>query len=44
MAEPEPQPTAFGKLFEGFDYEAYYAQHPGNREYDFGRPVGREGF
>ena len=32
------------KLFDGFDLDAYYDKHQGNKEYDFGKPMGREIF
>ena len=32
------------KLFDGFDFNAYYDEHQGNKEYDFGEPMGREIF
>lgn len=34
----------FEKLFDGFDLDAYYSKHQGNKEYDFGKPMGREIF
>lgn len=34
----------FEKLFDGFDIDAYYDKHQGNKEYDFGKPMGQEIF
>ena len=34
----------FENLFDGFDFNAYYDKHQGNKEYDFGEPMGREIF
>lgn len=32
----------FEKLFADFDLEKYYRDHAGNKEYDWGKPVGQE--
>ena len=41
------EPVTIDKLFEGFDYEKYWAdwdkEHPNqSKEVDFGKPVGKE--
>lgn len=41
------EPVTIDKLFEGFDYEKYWAdwdkKHPNqSKEVDFGKPVGKE--